>query len=82
MIWIAETYTRERNPVAADSVYGLVIQRYPASPKAATALYKQALSQRASGKNTIARALFNRVIKEYPRSDEADLAKEQLKTLR
>ena len=34
MVYIAETFAAERNQVAADSVYGLVIQRYPKSPKA------------------------------------------------
>src|SRR5215218_9482346 len=82
MVYIAETYAAERNQVAADSVYGLVVQRYPRSPKAATALYKQALSLRAAGKNTLARAAFNRVLKDYPQSDEAHLASDQLKTLR
>ncbi len=37
MIYIAETYVTERNQVAADSVYRLVLQRYPKSPRAATA---------------------------------------------
>ena len=30
MVYIAETYAAERNQAAADSVYGLVVQRYPA----------------------------------------------------
>ena len=81
MIYIAATYAAERNQVAADSVYGLVVQRYPSSPKAATALYKQALSQREAGRITQARAAFERIIKDYPRSDEAELARGQLRTL-
>jgi tol-pal system protein YbgF len=81
MIYIAATYASERNQVAADSVYGLVVQRYPSSPKAATALYKQALSMREAGRITQARAAFERIIKDYPRSDEAELARAQLRTL-
>lgn len=81
MIYIAATYASERNQVAADSVYGLVVQRYPSSPKAATALYKQALSMREAGRITQARAAFERIIKDYPRSDEAELARGQLRTL-
>ena len=81
MIYIAETYAAERNQVAADSVYGLVVQRYPSSPKAATALYKRAVSFRAAGRTAAARAAFDRVVREYPRSDEATLAREQLRTL-
>ena len=82
MVYIAETYAAERNQVAADSVYGLVIQRYPKSPKAATASYKRALSLKAAGQTAAARAAFDRIIKAYPQSDEAALAKEQLRTLR
>lgn len=81
MIYIAATYASERNQVAADSVYGLVVQRYPTSPKAATALYKQALSMREAGRISQARAAFERIIKDYPRSDEAELARGQLRTL-
>jgi tol-pal system protein YbgF len=81
MVYIAETYAAERNQVAADSVYGLVVQRYPRSPKAATALYKRALVLRSAGQNAAARAALERIVREYPRSDEATLAREQLRTL-
>jgi tol-pal system protein YbgF len=81
MVYIAETYAAERNLVAADSVYGLVVQRYPRSPKAATALYKRAQILRSAGQNAAARAALERIVREYPRSDEAALAREQLRTL-
>ena len=81
MVYIAETYAAERNQVAADSVYGLVVQRYPRSPKAATALYKRALILKSAGQNAAARAALDRIVREYPRSDEAALAREQLRTL-
>ena len=81
LVYIAETYAAERNVVAADSVYGLVVDRYPASPKAATALYKRAVALRAAGRSSPARTAFERVVREYPRSDEASLAREQLRTM-
>jgi len=81
MVYIAETYAAERNQAAADSVYGLVVQRYPRSPKAATALYKRALVLKSAGQNSAARASLERIVREYPRSDEAALAREQLRTL-
>jgi TolA-binding protein len=81
MVYIAETYAKERNQVAADSVYGLVIQRYPKSPKVATALYKRALSMKAAGRKVDARAAFDRILKDFPNSDEAELARGQLRTL-
>ncbi len=81
MVYIGETYAAERNQVAADSVYGLVVQRYPRAPAAATALYKRALSMKAGGRTVPARAAFERVVRDFPSSDEAMLAREQLKTL-
>ncbi|MEO6527517.1 MAG: tetratricopeptide repeat protein [Gemmatimonadaceae bacterium] len=81
LVYVGETYAAERNPVAADSVYGLVVQRYPKSPKAATALYKRALILKSAGQNAAARASLERIVREYPRSDEASLAREQLRTL-
>lgn len=81
MVYIAETYAAERNQAAADSVYGLVVQRYPRSPKAATALYKRALMLKSAGQNAAARAALERIVREYPRSDEAALAREQIRTL-
>ena len=79
MVYIAETYAAERNQVAADSVYGLVVERYPRSPKAATALYKRAQILRSAGQGAAARAALERIVREYPRSDEAALAREQLR---
>lgn len=81
MVYIAETYAAERNQVAADSVYGLVVQRYPKSAKSATALYKRAMSLKAAGQTAGARAALDRILRDYPRSDEASLAREQLRTL-
>lgn len=82
MVYIAQTYEQERNQVAADSVYGLVVKQFPKSPKAATALYKQAQSLAGAGQTAKARALYQRIINEYPTADEADLAKSRLRTLR
>ncbi len=82
MVYIGETYARERNQVAADSVYALVIKQYPTSPKAATALYKRALSMKAAGQSAAAKVAFERIMRDFPRSDEAALAREQLRNIR
>ena len=82
MVYIGETYARERNQVAADSVYALVIKQYPTSPKAATALYKRALSMKAAGQTAAAKLAFERIVRDFPRSDEAALAREQLRNIR
>jgi TolA-binding protein len=59
-----------------------VIKQYPTSPKAATALYKRALSMKAAGQTSASKVAFERIVRDYPRSDEAALAREQLRNMR
>ena len=75
---IAYTYEGERNQAAADSVYALVVSTYPRSPAAPTALYKHAQSLIAAKKTTEARALIERLTRDYPGSDPERLARELL----
>jgi tol-pal system protein YbgF len=82
MVWIGDTYATERNQVAADSVYKLVIKQFPKSPKAATALYKRAMQMKAAGQMTAARAAFTQIRHDYPNSDEAELAQVQLRSIK
>jgi TolA-binding protein len=44
-------------------------------------LYKRALILKSAGQHAAARAALERIVREYPRSDEAALAREQLRTL-
>jgi tol-pal system protein YbgF len=78
MLHVGDAYKGDRNPTAADSVYQLVADRYPKSPDAPTALYRRARILMEANRKDEARVLLNRVIKEYPRSDEAILAKNLL----
>ena len=80
--WIAESYAKEKNLAAADAAYAAVASVHPTSEKAPTALYKRAQLVLQQGSATRARQLLEQVIARYPRSDEAELAAEQLKTLR
>jgi TolA-binding protein len=75
---VGEAYAGLGNTAAADSVYQLVATRYPKSPEAATGLYRHGRSLWDSNR-TEARRVLNRVIQEYPSSDEADLARNLLK---
>ena len=57
---IAEAYTAcgdDGNPAKADSVYRLVIEKYPKSDWAATSLYKRAEALRTTNKMAEARPL-------------------------
>lgn len=79
---IAESFAAEGTNSAADSAYAAVVAKYPRSTRAATALYKLALSMARQGKRPDARSAMDRVVREYPQSDEADLAREWLRTNR
>lgn len=81
-LYVGQAYSEEKNAVAADSVYLLVVQRYATSAEAPKALYKYALSQLAQKKTELAKQVLQRVIREYPRSDEADLARARLGTIK
>jgi tol-pal system protein YbgF len=80
--WIAESFAKEKNLPAADAAYAAVVSAHPTSAKAPTALYKRAQLVLQQGSTARARQLLEQVIARYPRSDEAELAAEQLKTLR
>jgi len=79
--YIAETYEKEGNAAAADSVDQLVVQKYPQSPEAPTALYKHGLWLISQGKIADARAALERVVRVYPASDAAGLATDRLSKL-
>jgi len=59
-----------------------VVSAHPTSAKAPTALYKRAQLLLRQNNATQAKQLFEQVIAKYPRSNEAALAEETLKTLR
>jgi tol-pal system protein YbgF len=80
--YIGLSFDREQNHAAADSVYQLVVTNFPKSPRAPTALYKYAQSQLAQGHSEPARAALNRIIKDYPTSDEFGLARDLLRTIK
>jgi TolA-binding protein len=59
-----------------------VVAAYPNDKVAPNALYKRAQLAVGQGNLPQARQLLQQVIARYPRSDEAVLAADQLKTLR
>jgi tol-pal system protein YbgF len=77
-LYIGESFAQERNEAAADSVYQVVVSKYPRSPQAPNALYKRALLLKGAGKEADARTILQRIVKDYPRSDEAELARDLL----
>jgi len=57
------------------------VKRYPNSPRAPSALYKLGLLAEQRGDKAAARTFYARVLAGYPRSDEANLARDKLQTL-
>jgi len=82
MLLIGESYADQGNKAAADSVYLLVTSRFPKTDAAATALFRRAQMLAESRKSSEARVLLDRVIKDYPNSDAAVLARDLLKSIR
>lgn len=80
--YIAESYAAEGATASGDSAYTLVVSKYPKSTKAATALYKLGLSLAKQGKKSDARSAMDRVVREYPNSDDAELARDWLRSNR
>lgn len=78
-VYIGDSYKSEGNTAAADSVYQLVATKYASNATIAPqGLYKHGLVLWDANKREEARIVFNRLIREYPRSDEAELAKSKL----
>ncbi len=67
------------NTDSAAAAYEAVIRGYPRSIRAPTALYKLGLMAERRGDRAAAKGYYERVLAEYPRSDEAVLAREKLK---
>lgn len=78
---VAQTY-EEEDPARALEAYGRVLELYPNSPQAPTALYRAALLEIERDNEDRARSMLSQVTAAYPRSPEAELAREELRRLR
>ncbi len=80
LFYVGETFGGE-NPDSAGAVYQQLVKTYPNSPRAPSALYKLGLLAEARGEKAAARTYYQRVVAGYPRSDEANLARDKLQRL-
>jgi len=80
-LYIGDTFAGE-SPDSAAYYYEQVVSQSPRSAQAPTALYKFALLEERRGKTAEARRHYERLLREYPRADEADLARDRLANLR
>jgi len=80
--WIGETYYQKKDFERAILEYENAITKYPESGKSPAALFKQALAFMELGDKTNAKNLLRKVIERYPHSDQADMAKKKLETMK
>src|SRR5881409_4460140 len=81
LFYIGESFEQSA-PDSAAAVYDQVVRTYPNSPRAPSALYKQGLLAEQRGDKALARTFYSRLIAGYPRSPEADLARQNQQRLR
>ena len=76
--WLGESqYVKRQYKPALDS-YTALIERFPASPKVPDALFKSGLTQAELKLVDQAKASWRRVMKDYPNSNAAGLARQRL----
>ncbi len=80
LYFIGQSYASE-NPDSAQAYYSQVVDKYPKSPRAGSALYNLGLLAERRKDTAKARESYQRVVQQYPQSDEAALARDRLKTL-
>jgi tol-pal system protein YbgF len=78
--FVGESFAPE-NSDSASAVYQEVVRSFPNSPRAPSALYKLGLLAEQRGDRAAARTFYARVVAGYPRSDEANLARDKLQRL-
>lgn len=79
---VGESYEKAKDPQKAIDAYQRVLELYPNSPRAPTALYRAALVEVGRGNQARARTMLNQLLTAYPRSPEAAQARTQLQKLR
>jgi len=81
LFYVGESFEQSA-PDSAAAVYDHLVKTFPKSPRAPSALYKQGLLAEQRGDKALARTFYSRLIAGYPRSPEADLARQNQQRLR
>lgn len=81
LFYIAETFG-EQAPDSAVAYYTQVVGQFPRSTRASSALMRLGRLAEGRGDKVAARRYYQRIIQDYPRSDDVELARERLATLR
>jgi tol-pal system protein YbgF len=79
--WLGELYLVKKDYPAAIDHFDVVLQQFPSSSKSAASLLKIGYALAASGKKQDAITRLQQVVKNYPDTNTAQLAKAKLETL-
>ncbi|MGD9300179.1 MAG: tol-pal system protein YbgF, partial [Desulfobacterales bacterium] len=80
--WIGEIYYREKWYEKAILEYQKVIENYPSGNKVPASLLKQGLAFLNLGDKNNSRLILEELIRKYPKSNEAKIAKDKVKSLK
>ena len=80
--WIGEIYYREKWYEKAILEYQNVIEKYPQGNKVPAALLKQGLAFSSIGDQANSKLILEELLRKYPKTNEAKIAAEKLKTLK
>ena len=80
--WIGEIYYREKWYEKAILEYQKVIENYPQGNKVPASLLKQGLAFLNLGDKTNSRLILEELIRKHPKSNEAKIAKDKVKSLK
>lgn len=80
LYFVGQSFSSE-NPDSASAYYRKVVKEYPTSSRAPAALYGLGLLAERRGDKVEARDAYNQLLKSYPKSDEAALARDRLKAI-
>ncbi len=80
--WLGECFYSLNQLDSAETEFKLVAERYPDGNKVPAALYKLGIIYQLQGKNKKAKEKLTEVVNNYPKSPEAQLAKERLNTIK
>lgn len=80
--WIGETYYREKWYEKAILEYQKVMENYPKGNKVPASLLKQGLAFLNYGDKANSRLILRELVSKYPKSNEANIAKQKLKEIK
>ena len=82
LLWIGETWYVEEKFERAIVEYEKVVKDYPSGDKVPYALLKQGMAFQKLGDKASARIVYQQIVKKYPQTNQARVAKAKLSELK